>query len=45
VPGDVDLTEDEWEAKVRPYFDGEIICGVDLDELPLEPPEPGSGSG
>jgi len=45
VPGDVDLTEDQWEAKVRPYFDGEIICGVDLDELPLEPPEPGSPDG
>ena len=34
-PGDLDLTEAEWEARVRPHFDGEIVCGVDLDEFPL----------
>jgi ribonuclease BN (tRNA processing enzyme) len=35
VPGDVDLTEAEWEARVRPHFAGEIVCGVDLDEFAL----------
>jgi ribonuclease BN (tRNA processing enzyme) len=37
VPGDVDLTEAEWEARVRPHFAGEIVCGVDLDEFALVP--------
>lgn len=37
VPGDVDLTEAEWEARVRPHFAGEIACGVDLDEFALVP--------
>ena len=37
VPGDLDRTEAEWEERVRPHFAGEIICGVDLDELPLVP--------
>jgi ribonuclease BN (tRNA processing enzyme) len=37
VPGDVDLTEAEWEARVRPHFGGEIVCGVDLDEFALVP--------
>ena len=35
VPGDGDPSDEEWVARVRPHFDGEIICGVDLDELPL----------
>ena len=35
VPGDGDPSDAEWVARVRPHFDGEIICGVDLDELPL----------
>jgi ribonuclease BN (tRNA processing enzyme) len=35
VPGDLEPTEAEWEARVRPHFAGEILCGVDLDELPL----------
>ena len=38
VPGDVDLTEAEWEARVRPYFAGDIVCGVDLDEFALGQP-------
>jgi ribonuclease BN (tRNA processing enzyme) len=38
VPGDVDLTEAEWEARVRPHFAGDIVCGVDLDEFALQPP-------
>jgi ribonuclease BN (tRNA processing enzyme) len=33
VPGDVDLTEEDWEARVRPHFPGEVVCGVDLDEF------------
>ena len=33
VPGEGSHTPDEWEALVRPDFDGEIVCGVDLDEL------------
>ena len=35
VPGDVDPTDEEWEARVRPHFDGEVVCGVDLDEFAL----------
>jgi ribonuclease BN (tRNA processing enzyme) len=35
VPGDLEPTEDEWEARVRPNFGGEVLCGVDLDELGL----------
>ena len=38
VPGDVDLTEADWEARVRPHFPGEIVCGVDLDEFALQTP-------
>jgi ribonuclease BN (tRNA processing enzyme) len=33
VPGDFELSEAQWEAAVRPHFDGEIVCGVDLDEF------------
>ena len=35
VPGEGAHTPEAWEAMVRPHFDGEIVCGVDLDELPL----------
>ena len=28
-------TDEEWEARVRPFFDGEVVCGVDLDEFAL----------
>ena len=35
VPGDGDPTDEEWEARVRPHFDGEVVCGVDLDEFAL----------
>ena len=35
VPGDGDPSDEEWVARVRPHFDGEIVCGVDLDELTL----------
>ena len=36
VPGDDEVHEDEWEARARPYFDGEIVCGVDLDQFALQ---------
>jgi ribonuclease BN (tRNA processing enzyme) len=35
VPGDDEFTEEDWEARARPYFDGEIVCGVDLDQFAL----------
>ena len=35
VPGDGELTDEEWEAKARPHFAGSLICGRDLDELAL----------
>jgi ribonuclease BN (tRNA processing enzyme) len=35
VPGDGDPSDEEWVARVRPHFDGEIVCGVDLEELTL----------
>jgi ribonuclease BN (tRNA processing enzyme) len=35
VPGDGDPSDEEWEERVRPHFDGEVVCGVDLDELGL----------
>ena len=35
VPGDGELTDEEWEAKVQPHFAGPVICGRDLDELAL----------
>jgi ribonuclease BN (tRNA processing enzyme) len=36
VPGDLDLTESDWEARVRPHFAGDVVCGVDLDEFALD---------
>jgi ribonuclease BN (tRNA processing enzyme) len=35
VPGDIECTEEEWEERVRPYFNGDLVCGVDLDEYAL----------
>jgi ribonuclease BN (tRNA processing enzyme) len=35
VPGESTISEEGWEASVRPYFDGEIVCGVDLDAFSL----------
>lgn len=37
VPGDLDPTGEQWEDRVRQTFAGEIVCGVDLDELSLVP--------
>jgi ribonuclease BN (tRNA processing enzyme) len=43
VPGDDEVSPEEWEARVRPYFDGEVLCPADLDELDLRrPPMAGS---
>ena len=36
VPADLGVTEEEWEARLRPHFAGEIVCGVDLDEFSLQ---------
>lgn len=41
VPGEGSHTPAEWEALVRPGFDGPIVCGVDLDELPIGADRPG----
>ncbi len=35
VPAELVHDEAHWEAMVRPDFDGEIVCGVDLDEFAL----------
>ena len=35
VPGDFEYSDDEWESRVRASYDGEVLCGVDLDELAL----------
>ena len=35
VPGDSEITEEEWEGRARTEFDGDVICGVDLDQFPL----------
>jgi len=36
VPGDFEFSEDTWESRVRAGYDGEVLCGVDLDELALD---------
>ncbi len=41
VPGEASHTPEQWEKLVRagcPEFAGEVICGVDLDEIPLGAP-------
>jgi ribonuclease BN (tRNA processing enzyme) len=35
VPGEGPFGEDKWEDSVRPFFSGEVVCGVDLDEFSL----------
>ncbi len=35
VPGDFEVPDDEWVARVRSAFDGDVVVGVDLDELAL----------
>ncbi len=38
VPGDTEIAEDKWEARARADFDGNVICGVDLDQFSLSSP-------
>ena len=38
VPGEGSHSPEQWEALVReggPEFTGEVVCGVDLDELAI----------
>jgi ribonuclease BN (tRNA processing enzyme) len=35
VPGDDEFTTEQWEAKAGSHFDGEVVCGVDLDQFVL----------
>jgi ribonuclease BN (tRNA processing enzyme) len=42
VPGDSEIPEAEWESRARAEFDGEIICGVDLDQFSISSLRQGS---
>lgn len=35
VPGDGEIAEEKWEARARSEFDGDVVCGVDLDQFAL----------
>jgi ribonuclease BN (tRNA processing enzyme) len=35
VPGDGEIAEEKWEARAATEFDGEVVCGVDLDQFAL----------
>lgn len=35
VPGDSEIPEAQWEERARTEFDGEVVCGVDLDQFAL----------
>jgi ribonuclease BN (tRNA processing enzyme) len=35
VPGDSEIPESTWEARAGTEFDGEVVCGVDLDQFAL----------
>jgi ribonuclease BN (tRNA processing enzyme) len=35
VPGDDEIDGVEWEGRARTWFDGDVICGVDLDQFAL----------
>ena len=37
VPGDGEVAEEKWEARARAEFDGDVVCGVDLDQFALSP--------
>ena len=37
VPGDSEIPEAEWETRARAEFDGDVVCGVDLDQFALSP--------
>jgi ribonuclease BN (tRNA processing enzyme) len=38
VPGDSEIAEAKWEARAAAEFDGNVICGVDLDQFALSEP-------
>ncbi len=38
VPGDSEIPEDHWEARARTDFDGNVVCGVDLDQFAVSGP-------
>jgi ribonuclease BN (tRNA processing enzyme) len=38
VPGDGEIAEDMWEARARADFDGNVVCGMDLDQFSLSRP-------
>jgi len=35
VPGDSEIPEEAWEARAGSTFDGNVVCGVDLDQFAL----------
>ncbi|HEY0520304.1 MAG TPA: MBL fold metallo-hydrolase [Ilumatobacteraceae bacterium] len=35
VPGDSEIPEAEWERRAKSTFDGDVVCGVDLDQFAL----------
>ncbi len=35
VPGDSEIPEAQWEERARTHFDGDVVCGVDLDQFAL----------
>jgi len=35
VPGDSEIEEAKWEARAGAEFDGNVVCGVDLDQFAL----------
>jgi ribonuclease BN (tRNA processing enzyme) len=35
VPGDSEIPEQTWESRARAEFDGNVVCGVDLDQFAL----------
>ncbi len=38
VPGDSEIAEAKWESRAAAEFDGNVICGVDLDQFALSEP-------
>ena len=35
VPGDGEIAEDDWEARAKTSFEGNVVCGVDLDQYAI----------
>jgi ribonuclease BN (tRNA processing enzyme) len=44
VPGDSEIPEEQWEARARSAYDGNVVCGVDLDQFALSQPSSGGPS-